>query len=38
MLLRALNSRHPVEAMQALTKQLSLSESNEELLRALIPE
>ncbi|MEO0560013.1 MAG: transcription termination factor Rho [Bacteroidota bacterium] len=38
MLLRALNSRHPVEAMQALAKQIQLSESNEELLNALIPE
>ncbi len=38
MLLRALNSRHPVEAMQALTKQLQLSKSNEELLQALVPE
>jgi len=38
MLLRALNSRHPVEAMQALAKQIQLSETNEELLQALIPE
>ena len=38
MLLRALNSRHPVEAMQALAKQLQLSASNEELLQALVPE
>ncbi len=38
MLLRALNSRHPVEAMQALAKQLQLSGSNEELLQALVPE
>ena len=38
MLLRALNSRHPVEAMQALAKQIQLSESNEELLNQLIPE
>ncbi|GAB5536144.1 MAG: hypothetical protein Rubg2KO_23930 [Rubricoccaceae bacterium] len=38
MLLRALNSRHPVEAMQALAKQIQLSESNEELLNALVPE
>ena len=38
MLLRALNSRHPVEAMQALAKQLQLSESNQELLQALVPE
>jgi transcription termination factor Rho len=38
MLLRALNSRHPVEAMQALAKQIQLSESNEELLGMLVPE
>ena len=38
MLLRALNSRHPVEAMQALAKQIQLSESNEELLNMLVPE
>ncbi len=38
MLLRALNSRYPDEAMQALTKQIQLSPSNEHLLNELIPE
>lgn len=38
MLLRALNSRHPVEAMQALGKQIQLSPSNESLLNDLVPE
>ncbi len=38
LLLRALNSRHPVEAMQALLKQIQLSPSNEHLLNELIPE
>ncbi len=38
MLLRALNSRHPVEAMQALGKQIQLSPSNEALLNDLVPE
>ena len=37
MLLRALNSRYPDEAMQALIKQIQLSESNEQLLLDLIP-
>ena len=37
MLLRALNSRYPDEAMQALVKQIQLSESNEQLLLDLIP-
>ena len=38
MLLRALNSRYPDEAMQALLKQIQLSPSNEHLLNELIPE
>ncbi|MEM1116116.1 MAG: transcription termination factor Rho [Bacteroidota bacterium] len=38
MLLRALNSRFPDEAMQALVKQLMMSESNEQMLTELIPE
>ena len=38
MLIRALNSRHPVEAMQALTKQIQLSPTNVHLLNELIPE
>ena len=38
MLLRALNSRHPVEAMQALTKQIQMSPTNVHLLNELIPE
>ncbi len=38
MLIRALNSRHPVEAMQALTKQVQLSPTNVHLLNELIPE
>ncbi|MGB3544860.1 transcription termination factor Rho [Rubrivirga sp.] len=37
MLLRALNSRYPDEAMQALIKQIQLSESNKQLLLDLIP-
>ncbi|MEM0962348.1 MAG: transcription termination factor Rho [Bacteroidota bacterium] len=38
MLLRALNSRFPDEAMQALIKQIMMSPSNEQLLIELIPE
>jgi transcription termination factor Rho len=38
MLLRALNSRYPDEAMQALVKQILASESNEQMLVELIPE
>ena len=38
LLLRALNSRHPVEAMQALLKQIQLSPTNVHLLNELIPE
>ena len=38
MLLRALNSRHPVEAMQALVKQIQLSPTNVHLLNELVPE
>lgn len=38
MLLRALNSRYPDEAMQALTKQILTSPSNEQMLVELIPE
>ncbi|WP_420455388.1 transcription termination factor Rho [Rubrivirga sp.] len=38
MLLRALNSRFPDEAMQALIKQIQLSPSNEQMLTELIPE
>ncbi len=37
MLLRALNSRYPDEAMQALIKQIQLSPSNEQMLLDLIP-
>ncbi|MEM6785500.1 MAG: transcription termination factor Rho [Bacteroidota bacterium] len=37
MLLRALNSRHPVEAMQALIKHIQLSPTNAHLLNELIP-
>jgi len=38
LLLRALNSRFPDEAMQALLKQLVASPSNEQMLVELIPE
>ena len=38
LLLRALNSRYPDEAMQALLKQIQVSESNETMLLDLIPE
>ena len=38
LLLRALNSRYPDEAMQALLKQIQVSESNEAMLTDLIPE
>ena len=38
MLLRALNSRFPDEAMQALIKQIHVSPSNEQMLVELIPE
>ena len=38
LLLRALNSRYPDEAMQALLKQIQVSESNEAMLLDLIPE
>ena len=38
LLLRALNSRYPDEAMQALLKQITVSESNEQMLTDLIPE
>lgn len=38
LLLRALNSRYPDEAMQALLKQLQMSTSNEQMLLDLIPE
>ena len=38
LLLRALNSRHPVEAMQALLKQIQMSPTNVHLLNELIPE
>ena len=38
LLLRALNSRYPDEAMQALLKQIQVSESNETMLTDLIPE
>ncbi|WP_412060995.1 transcription termination factor Rho [Rubrivirga sp. IMCC45206] len=38
LLLRALNSRYPDEAMQALLKQLQMSPSNEQMLLDLIPE
>ena len=38
MLLRALNSRYPDEAMQALVKQILTSPSNEQMLTELIPE
>ena len=38
LLLRALNSRYPDEAMQALLKQIQVSESNEQMLTDLIPE
>jgi|GEM_PF-527145 len=38
MLLRALNSRFPVEAMQALVKQIQLSPTNVHLLNELVPE
>ena len=38
MLLRALNSRFPDEAMQALVKQIQMSPSNEQMLVELIPE
>ena len=38
LLLRALNSRYPDEAMQALVKQIQLSPSNDHLLNELIPE
>lgn len=38
MLLRALNSRHPVEAMEALIKQIQTSPTNAHLLNELIPE
>ncbi|WP_412069698.1 transcription termination factor Rho [Rubrivirga sp. IMCC43871] len=38
LLLRALNSRYPDEAMQALLKQLQMSSSNEQMLLDLIPE
>ena len=37
MLLRALNSRFPDEAMQALIKQIQMSPSNEQMLLDLIP-
>lgn len=37
-LLRALNSRRPVEAMQAILKQVRQTASNEELLDELIPQ
>ncbi|MEL6610653.1 MAG: transcription termination factor Rho [Bacteroidota bacterium] len=37
MLLRALNSRHPVEAMQALIKHIQMSPTNAHLLNELIP-
>ena len=36
-LFRALNSRHPIEAMQALLRHFQQSESNEELLNGLVP-
>ena len=38
MLLRALNSRYPDEAMQALVKQILASPSNEQMLIELVPE
>ena len=38
LLLRALNSRYPDEAMQALLKQIQVSGSNQEMLTDLIPE
>ena len=38
LLLRALNSRFPDEAMQAIIKQLHTSETNEQMLLDLIPE
>ncbi|RMF64348.1 MAG: transcription termination factor Rho, partial [Bacteroidetes bacterium] len=36
-LFRALNSRHPIEAMQALLRHIQKTSSNEELLDELIP-
>jgi transcription termination factor Rho len=38
MLFRVLNARHPVEAMQALVRQIQLSPTNVHLLNELIPE